>query len=343
MIHDAPATFNEGCSVPGDVDPPGGGMGERREMDDEVDRPYGEEATKTSPVRKRSKDKTHRGGRTMYAYREVYKMTRKNPEALLQARMQIIRDLESGKSIREVAREYKAGRNTIRRIWRRYQEEGFQGLHPRSRRPRRMPQKSSEEIEQEVLQIARKEPTYGRIRIAGEMEHRVSSWTVRHILRRLCQQGLLPPRKKKAPRKGYREERFVRQWREKVGLKGAVWVQVDRKTIADKKALGKERYAHLKRRGLPLYQWTALVEDCRLRLLAFSHRGTQDEGRLFMALTVAWLRVLGIRKPIVLQTDHGVEFGWKGEKKVHGPWEIRDLGVVGGYHVRYPVGKKEET
>ena len=34
-------------------------------------------------------------------------MLRKNPEALLQARLQIIRDLENGKRIRGVAREYK--------------------------------------------------------------------------------------------------------------------------------------------------------------------------------------------------------------------------------------------
>jgi paraquat-inducible protein B len=62
-------------------------VGERREVDDEVGRSYGKEATKTSPVRNQRMDQTHRGGRTMYAYREVYNMIRENPEALLQARM----------------------------------------------------------------------------------------------------------------------------------------------------------------------------------------------------------------------------------------------------------------
>ena len=277
----------------------------------------------------------------MLKHEEVYRMIRNNPEAVVQLRLRIIKELESGKSVRQVAREFNASPSTIQRIKRRYEEGGIEGLYDRSRRPRRMPRKTPEHLEQEVLNLALREPTYGRIRIAGDMEHPVSSWTVRHILRRLREQGKLPPRGKKTSRKGYREERSVQQWREEVGLKDAVWVQVDRKTIADKKALGKERYEHLKRKGFPLYQWTALVEDCRLRLLAFSHRGTQDEGRLFLALTVAWLRLLGVRKPIVLQTDHGTEFGWKGEKKVRGPWEIRDLGAMGGYHVRYPVGKKE--
>jgi hypothetical protein len=100
----------------------------------------------------------------------------------------------------------------------------------------------------------------------------------------------------------------------------------------------------MQERGFPLYQWTALEEKSRLRLVAFSYRGTQDEGRLFMALTVAWLRKLGIRKPILLQTDHGSEFGGRKAKEKtpgYGPWELRDLGMMGARHVRYPVGRKE--
>ena len=42
---------------------------------------------------------------------------------------------------------------------------------------------------EEVLKITLKEPTCGRIRIAGDMEHPISSWTVRHILRKLREQG----------------------------------------------------------------------------------------------------------------------------------------------------------
>jgi len=37
----------------------------------------------------------------MYTYAEVYKMTRNNPEARVPLRLRIIRDLESGKRIRE--------------------------------------------------------------------------------------------------------------------------------------------------------------------------------------------------------------------------------------------------
>ncbi len=62
-----------------------------------------------------------------------------HPEGRVIARLQLMRELERGVRIRSVAVRYKMSPNTVRRGWRRDQEEGVAGLRDRSRRPKRSP------------------------------------------------------------------------------------------------------------------------------------------------------------------------------------------------------------
>ena len=47
-------------------------------------------------------------------------------------------------------------------------------------------------------------------------------------------------------------------------------IQIDLQDILDEGALGTQRTTHLRRQGLPRYQWTACDGRTRLRFLAYS-------------------------------------------------------------------------
>ena len=71
----------------------------------------------------------------------------------------------------------------MRKWWRRYQEHGLSGLRERSRAPHRSPQKTSAEIEQQVLALRRQLPTFGAARLKREFDLPVSHMAIQRIWR----------------------------------------------------------------------------------------------------------------------------------------------------------------
>ena len=67
-------------------------------------------------------------------------------------------------------------------------------------------------------------------------------------------------------------------------------IQTDAKDILDKGALGTERTTHLRRQGLPRYQWTAC--DARTRLRNAARRS---------AVRYTWRAVVGRTLPLFLE------------------------------------------
>ncbi|NLI98689.1 helix-turn-helix domain-containing protein, partial [bacterium] len=78
-------------------------------------------------------------------------------------------------------------RQAVRKRLRRYEDEGYKGLHDSSRKPHILPRKTASMVERLVSKL-RKETGYGRRRLAWILRRdyniHLSEDTVRHILRR---------------------------------------------------------------------------------------------------------------------------------------------------------------
>src|SRR5579872_7461331 len=73
----------------------------------------------------------------------------------------IIRALAKEESFTALCKEYKITRKTGYRIVNRYHEEGIAGLAPRSKRPLTSPSKTDIKIEEAVVNVRLKQPTWG--------------------------------------------------------------------------------------------------------------------------------------------------------------------------------------
>lgn len=243
------------------------------------------------------------------------------------------------RSIRETARMLCMSRNTVRKIVRRWMEEGEKGLHPRSRKPHQSPRKTPQEVVQKVLTWKEAMPSWGSRRIAGQLYHdegiRIHPVTVWRILRR---EGMA--RKQRRKRKEKTLYPAVWTWETYRDHEDVIPFQVDWKHILDRKALGSRRYDHIRKRGLPRYQLTLLEARSRLRLVFYAHRLSRESSRLGMVLGVGWMRKLGLKGWMVLQTDHGEEFGGTHPERL-AEINIRDMLPVGAQMVRYPMGRKQ--
>ncbi len=62
--------------------------------------------------------------------------------------------LVEGRNKREVARQYGVSRRWVITLVQRYLAEGDAGLAPRSRRPRTSPQRTTQELEDEIVEVS---------------------------------------------------------------------------------------------------------------------------------------------------------------------------------------------
>ncbi len=111
------------------------------------------------------------------------------------------------------------------------------------------------------------------------------------------------------------------------------------KDIYDGGTLGQNLLRHLRRHGLPRYQWTFCEGTSRLRFVAYSDELTLANGLCFLFLCVMWLRSFGIEEHIQLQTDWGEEFGGKNIEKI-GRLNREIFAPIGATLCRYPLGRK---
>src|SRR5258708_5107184 len=102
------------------------------------------------------------------------------------------------RGIKPTARLFATSTLTVRKWWRRYQQHGPSGLREHSRAPHRHPLKTSAEIEQQVVALRQKLPTFGAARLKREFDLPLSHMSIQRIWR---EHHLLKPRKKKYQRK----------------------------------------------------------------------------------------------------------------------------------------------
>jgi transposase InsO family protein len=98
-----------------------------------------------------------------------------------ESRCEIVAFIEAGFSPPLAAARGGASRATGYRLWRRYQQGGWQALKDRPSTPRRQPRRLSDELEQRILLI-RQQTSYGPVRLSGLCPHPPS--TIGKVLRR---------------------------------------------------------------------------------------------------------------------------------------------------------------
>ena len=119
-----------------------------------------------------------------------------------ESRCEIVALIEAGVSPPLAAASGGASRATGYRLWRRYQEGGWQALRDRPSTPRHQPRRLPAELEQRIL-VARRQTSYGPVRLAGLCPHPPS--TIGKVLRRHGLSRL--PRPEREPRCVRRYER----------------------------------------------------------------------------------------------------------------------------------------
>ncbi len=72
------------------------------------------------------------------------------------ARKKLIEIYNITQSIRRTAHISQTDRKTVRKVLRLYKEKGEEGLKPKSKRPKKMPNKTPEEIEKMIIEIRKK-------------------------------------------------------------------------------------------------------------------------------------------------------------------------------------------
>src|SRR5260370_11317142 len=101
------------------------------------------------------------------------------------------------RGIKPTASLFATSTLTVRKWWRRYKQLGPSGLREQSRAPHRHPLKTAVEIQQQVLALRQKLPTFGAARLKREFDLPLSHMAIQRIWR---EHGLLKPPKKKYQR-----------------------------------------------------------------------------------------------------------------------------------------------
>ena len=108
-------------------------------------------------------------------------MAHRNARLTPVARLEMVREVEDGWSISEVARRFRVSHTTVAKWARRHREEGEAGLEDRSSAPHSNPRRTPPEVEQRICAVRRSEG-FGPHRIAWVLG--LARSTVYAVLRR---------------------------------------------------------------------------------------------------------------------------------------------------------------
>ena len=100
--------------------------------------------------------------------------------------------------IKAAARTFRTTVRTVRKWWRRYQEQGMKGLQERSRAPHCCPHKIVGELAERVVALRRRLPRFGARRLQREWELPLGHSAISRILR---QHGLIRRHRRKYQKK----------------------------------------------------------------------------------------------------------------------------------------------
>ena len=199
------------------------------------------------------------------------------------------------RGIKPTARLFQTTTLTVRKWWRRYQQRGLSGLQEQSRAPHRSPQKTSAEIEQQVVLLRQQLPTFGAARLKREFDLPPSHMAIQRIWR---QHGLIRKRRRKYQRK------------QDLAAVKATWrlfqqISADTKDLCDIPRF----WPQAQRLELPLVEYTAREVRSGLLFWAFAHQRSAAASAVFAARIQQHLQRWGVcLRDLAWQTDNGAEF-----------------------------------
>src|SRR5580692_7607946 len=182
--------------------------------------------------------------------------------------------------IKPAARAFATTVPTVRKWLRRFQQHGPSGLREHSRAHQHCPHKTSPEIEQQVLALRQKLPTFGAARLKREFDLTVSHMAIQRIWR---QHGLIRKRRKKYQRK--QDLAHIKaQW--------ALFQQIS----ADTKDLDDipHYWPQAQQLGLPAIQYTARDVRSGLLFWAFAEKRSASASAVFASRIQQHLHRYGI-------------------------------------------------
>ena len=198
----------------------------------------------------------------------------------LESRARIVSLVLAGKSPQAAAAACGASRATGYRLWRRYQEGGWQALADRPSRPKRQPRRLSLEAEAQIL-AWRRELKAGPLVIAAIVERPAS--TVAKVLRRAGCSRL--PRPRRDPRVRYERQRpgeLLHVDTKKLGR----FFQVGKRILQD--GINRSRRAGWQ------YLHVAIDDHTRIAYCEVLASERKDECAAFLRRAVAWYAEQGI-------------------------------------------------
>lgn len=233
------------------------------------------------------------------------------------------------KGVSQAAREYGTTRKTVRKWKRRYEERGVVGLKDQSKAPKHIPHKTSSKVEERVVELRNRFPTFGQDRLRNDFDLPCSSWAINRILN---QHGLIKKRRRK-----HRTKR--RLWKVKKKLRPFQKIQIDTKELRDIP----EYLPHIVKEGFPSFQYTARDLKSGAQFLAFSSTNDSTNASIFASVVGNQLRKYEIDlSEVTFQTDNGSEYVNSSRLKHHLPtFTVTSEKLLGiKEHYRIPPGMK---
>jgi len=197
--------------------------------------------------------------------------------------------------IKPAARAFATTVPTVRKWLRRYQQHGPSGLREHSRAHHHCPHKTSAEIEQQVLALRHKLPTFGAARLKREFDLPVSHMAIQRIWRA---HGLIRKRRRKYQRK------------QDLAAVKATWrlfqqISADTKDLCDIPQF----WPQAQSLRLPLVEYTAREVRSGLLFWAFAQKRSAAASAVFAARIQQHLDRWGVNlRDLAWQTDNGSEF-----------------------------------
>src|SRR3990170_1863509 len=197
--------------------------------------------------------------------------------------------------IKPAARAFRTTLATVRKWLRRHQAQGLKGLQELSRARRSCPHKIQGELAARVVALRRQLPPFGAQRLKREWALPLSHMAIERILR---QHGLMHPRRRK-----YQKKQDLAAVKETWAL--FQQISADTKDLDDIP----HYWPPMKRRGLPVIQYTARQVRSGLQFLAFAQRRSAGASAAFAFRLQSHFQRCGVHLPdVTWQTDNGGEF-----------------------------------
>ena len=124
-------------------------------------------------------------------------------------RMRFVVRREAGERMTDLCAEFGISRKTGYKLWSRYQEFGPEGLYDVSRRPRRTPNQTPKDIQQLILALKQRRPSWGakKLKVVLEQKHPgVKFPALSTINQLLARHGLVKRRKRRRKATYYQGE-----------------------------------------------------------------------------------------------------------------------------------------